>query len=813
MSTNLIQSINYAMQQVFELPWSLWDKNDIREKFNEMIASIIKGKNQASLDIASRDYRYDMTIQKNSKTQLHIQTIQNLFTAAARFVENEEACSETYFYISSPKHGSPVFFVSEKALKLRCPRLLEEAKNGLILLDGMSDEALAEIAEFLETGKENFSNCNEIQVFAEKYQCKPLLSVLHKEAYQIVADVNRAIHQYLSLPWREKAVITQNFNEFMMAIMIPHRDEATIKTKGEAMKAAEEEELRAIDPEELKKATNILHPTLEHFKGNKAAMTSRYYFLSGSEPDSQVFFISETILKDQCPQLATMAEKGKIIIPGISNGALAEIAEYFQKDKQDFSRKYLSEILIFAEKYNYQTLKTSIDQSIKNSVFLCSADNDFPVLKSNLEKHSSLLARNLSSETKTIVFTEYSSAALSEIARFFTTGSMDFARDTLLEITRFAKQWECLALKEACLKQIEEIINNRQALEYDEQAVKDIFAIITSLQEDPELKTALLYMWAENPRWKMLAVSERTLDELEAWDMVLLSKKLDPFVKLKREESAYKITLDDVTHDALHRLREIFLYGYMATHLNITCNDPALAERLGRLLREYGKKCGLQKVELSTNNPQVLQILSRTIVDHSSVSELTVQLNGTALEGLQGLGVSLAGSRSLQNLQMIQKGDRQALNPEIVEALLKSNSLQKLALNNFSLSLEGSIALAKTLEKNMDLKELNLEKTELGSEGISNLALGLARNQGLTTLNLSETGASTINMHELGQALEINTRLQKIDLSLNDINDTGPLFLMEHLSKNKTLQTLDLRKTKITAASLQKFPNSVRVLI
>lgn len=148
----------------------------------------------------------------------------------------------------------------------------------------------------------------------------------------------------------------------------------------------------------------------------------------------------------------------------------------------------------------------------------------------------------------------------------------------------------------------------------------------------------------------------------------------------------------------------------------------------------------------------------------------------------------------------------------VVEALIESQTVRQLNLDNNRMSNESVRALAHALESNTQLQELSLDGTGIGLGGISALARALETNASLQRLNIGWNHVEADASRALFSTVRNNSTLMYLSLDGNRLGDDGILPLVETLQNDTScaLQRLDLCVTTLNTEGITALAQALR---
>ncbi|XP_032876390.1 NACHT, LRR and PYD domains-containing protein 3-like [Amblyraja radiata] len=200
-------------------------------------------------------------------------------------------------------------------------------------------------------------------------------------------------------------------------------------------------------------------------------------------------------------------------------------------------------------------------------------------------------------------------------------------------------------------------------------------------------------------------------------------------------------------------------------HYLFESQNPALAkETLGSVETLSFNGLGLTPIDCA--------VLSHVIGPCDTIKYLDLWNCRIQCEGLQRLGPALHKCQHL-GLGFNDLGDSGV---KLVSAALRNPDckIQRLWLDNVSLTDSGAKNLASALSTNPSLTELNLNDNKLGDSGVKLVSAAL-KNQDckIQTLWLNRVGLTDSGAEDLASALSTNSSLTELGLGGNSLGDSG----------------------------------------
>ena len=160
-------------------------------------------------------------------------------------------------------------------------------------------------------------------------------------------------------------------------------------------------------------------------------------------------------------------------------------------------------------------------------------------------------------------------------------------------------------------------------------------------------------------------------------------------------------------------------------------------------------------------------------------------------EGCAQLGLLLANTETLEELDIRDKKLFSTSVASIMEGLLQNSTIQHLRIDRSHFSEENCMSLASLLQQpKCQLKELDIQECNISGEGAVHLAAALTNNHSLTDLELSDNPIGDIGAAAFGDMVRNNTALTTLDLSRCGITSEGCVKLAAGLTENTTLEWL-----------------------
>ncbi|MGC0372151.1 MAG: hypothetical protein DGJ47_000857 [Rickettsiaceae bacterium] len=171
-----------------------------------------------------------------------------------------------------------------------------------------------------------------------------------------------------------------------------------------------------------------------------------------------------------------------------------------------------------------------------------------------------------------------------------------------------------------------------------------------------------------------------------------------------------------------------------------------------------------------------------------TIKTLNIGNNNLSENTLEMLAKALRHNKSITNLNLCWNKTKGKSTGDILNALKKNNTLQKLNLYNNEIGREEAYHLNKLVNTNLQI--LDLGSNPIEKEGAKFLSQALRSNSSLTHLDLSRTNLGAAGVKLLSESLSLNKSLIYLNLYHNNIGKKGAAYLGEALEKNKTLKTL-----------------------
>ena len=240
-------------------------------------------------------------------------------------------------------------------------------------------------------------------------------------------------------------------------------------------------------------------------------------------------------------------------------------------------------------------------------------------------------------------------------------------------------------------------------------------------------------------------------------------------------------------HDRLHRnriglqacedLREMLLTNKIISSLNIADNRIG-NEGLGVIAPALNEHCTLVILNLQNNDLEGMPVVSG-LSKYLKKTRNLVELN---------LGSNKIGDAALTKLSEVFQDN--------------SCRLQRLGLQNCSLTSAGVSVLLHYLRINNYLKSLNLSHNNLSGPDFNRVQLMLWNNRILQTLSLSQCRLGKVAAEAIGEGLSKNSTLLKLDISDNAFPaDSLQSWVQSNPKSMRYLRSLDISQNHHLGAS------------
>ena len=146
----------------------------------------------------------------------------------------------------------------------------------------------------------------------------------------------------------------------------------------------------------------------------------------------------------------------------------------------------------------------------------------------------------------------------------------------------------------------------------------------------------------------------------------------------------------------------------------------------------------------------------------------------------------------------------------IGEAIKVNKTLQKLDINNNSISDDGAAAISDGLKCNISLLELNMSYNKITNEGAKMIGEAIKVNKTLQKLHIRCNSMSDDGALAISDGLKCNISLKELNMSVNNITNEGTKTISEAIKVNKTLQKLDISYNSISNDGVAAISDSLK---
>ena len=186
--------------------------------------------------------------------------------------------------------------------------------------------------------------------------------------------------------------------------------------------------------------------------------------------------------------------------------------------------------------------------------------------------------------------------------------------------------------------------------------------------------------------------------------------------------------------------------------------------------------------------PHILQNMRRLRLDHNKLDGSACDILAKAVPSMTRLVELWLGDNPLRSGGAV----------EVIKALCGCG-VKELLLRNTEMGEPDCEALCELLKSSHPLQRLRIDQNSLSSESVASIITGLSHNSSLTELNISNSHFSMANMDILASVLKDHSKCTLTVLYLEDchISSAGAVKLADALYRNATLEHLDLRQNPI----------------
>ena len=186
--------------------------------------------------------------------------------------------------------------------------------------------------------------------------------------------------------------------------------------------------------------------------------------------------------------------------------------------------------------------------------------------------------------------------------------------------------------------------------------------------------------------------------------------------------------------------------------------------------------------------PHILQNMRRLRLDHNKLDGSACDILAKAVPSMTRLVELWLGDNPLRSGGAV----------EVIKALCDCG-VKELLLRNTEMGEPDCEALCELLKSSHPLQRLRIDQNSLSSESVASIITGLSHNSSLTELNISNSHFSMANIDILASVLKDHSKCTLTVLYLEDchISSEGAVELAAALYRNATLEHLDLRQNPI----------------
>jgi len=183
----------------------------------------------------------------------------------------------------------------------------------------------------------------------------------------------------------------------------------------------------------------------------------------------------------------------------------------------------------------------------------------------------------------------------------------------------------------------------------------------------------------------------------------------------------------------------------------------------------------------------------------SNVSELDV--SGICAKNAVELSKGIGNFKSLSSLSLSSCDfSNEALLSSFISNLCTCHTIRKLSLANCKITDQGGYIIAKLI-KSTSLEELALHVNKVRDPGLAAIAKALRLSNSIRVLQVDSNSLTDEGVSELAEALKKNTSIEELSLSQNYITDVGALVLAKVIAERHRISVLNLSWNEIEDAT------------
>ncbi|XP_041038238.1 ribonuclease inhibitor-like [Carcharodon carcharias] len=269
-----------------------------------------------------------------------------------------------------------------------------------------------------------------------------------------------------------------------------------------------------------------------------------------------------------------------------------------------------------------------------------------------------------------------------------------------------------------------------------------------------------------------------TLTHLDLNDNSLNDAGLSPLCRVLEDHrcriESLKLESNDLTQGCCDDLASALAQNQTLKELNLSFN-PLEDVGVEKLLKKMGSRsCKLHTLRLS----------STTLTERSGMA----------------LGAALRDNPALRNLDLSSNELKDEGARLIFQALEETHSqIEKLWLQDISLTHVSCEALGSFLRSSKDLTTLHLKENPIGDQGLSLLSAGLGRSAcQLQTLRLDTAALGDVGVQDLIRVLVGRRSITELTLPYNSISDASINALSHLVKTSPSLKEIRLRRNKFS---------------